>query len=313
MNFEFIKNQLTNKHKVDNYEFLDKYINFLFNYKLETNEYTEKHHILPTSVFPEFKNESWNLIELSYEDHKLCHLWLFKSINIRKYQRPLNWMFNLYKNTEEISNAAKKGWEKLKNNKEVYKEWCDKRSKNMKKLSSEEQRRRANIFWQNISEQDYLKFSKKMKDYWTDEKKQERSEQMNKYYLNPENREKKRIESKKRWDSMTDDERKVFSEKIALVNKDKSKRKIAGDKIKELWKDEKYLSKMRSRKHRSGKKIKIIKPNGEEFIIDNMKKLEKIYNFSMHLIRKYRDKDKFICDKDLKDNKLLLDCKIESI
>jgi hypothetical protein len=44
-----------------------------------------------------------------------------------------------------------------------------------------------------------------------------------------------------------------------------------------------------------------------------MKKMENDYSISLHLIRKYRDKDIYIEDKDLKDNKLLLNCKIQSI
>ena len=311
--YTFIKDKLESKHTIDNFEYLDKYINFLLNYKSIKNEYTENHHILPSCTFPEFKNETWNIINVDYNDHKLSHLWLFKAINIRKYQRPLNWMLNTYKSKEEISNASKRGWENLKVDKEKYNEWCEKRSNYMKTLSSEEQRRRANIFWENITDEEYLNFSKKMKDYWTDEKKIEKSKQMSEYYLNSENVEKKKIETKNRWDSMSKEERESFSEKMSNINKEETKRKIAGSKIKELWKDEKFLEKMKSRKHNPGKKIKVIMPDSEEIIFDNMKRLEEEYSFSPHLIRKYRDKDLVISEKDLKNNKLLLNCKIKSI
>lgn len=280
---------------------------------IDSDRYTEKHHILPVSIFPEFKDEEWNIIELTYEDHKLCHLWLFKSINIRSYQRPLNWMLNTYKNKEELSKASKRGWENMKSS-DSYQIWIEKRSNHMKKLSSEEQKRRANIFWTNIKDEEYLDFCNKIKEYWTEDRKLEKSQQMNEYYSNPENIEKKRIETQKRWDSMTEEERSIFSEKMAFINKDESKRKTAGEKIKEKWKDEEYLSKMRNGKHRSGKKIKIIKLDGEEAIFDNMIKVEKEYKFSLHLIRKYRDKDIYIEESDLKENnKLLLNCKIESV
>lgn len=60
--------------------------------------------------------------------------------------------------------------------------------------------------------------------------------------------------------------------------------------------------------------IKIIKPNGEEIIIETMKKLEREYSFSTHLIRKYRDTNINILERDLKNkNIILLDCIIESI
>jgi hypothetical protein len=313
MSPDFIKSKFLNKHQIDNDGYLEKYVNFFFNYDCNFDEYTEKHHILPVSIFPEFKDEEWNIIELTYEDHKLCHLWLFKSINIRTYQRPLNWMLNTYKNREELSKASKRGWENMKKS-DSYQTWIEKRSNHMKNLSSEEQKRRANIFWTNIKDEEYLDFCNKMKEYWTEDRKLEKAQQMNEYYSNPENIEKKRIETQKRWDSMTEEERRIFSEKMASINKDESKRKTAGKKIKEKWKDEKYLSKMRNRKHRSGKKIKIVNPDGEEVIFDNMIKVEKEYNFSLHLIRKYRDKDIYIEESDLKEhNKLLLNCKIESV
>lgn len=59
--WEFIKTMLIEKHKtIDDYEYLENYIKFLMEYKLiiEVDDYVEKHHILPTSVFPEFKKEA---------------------------------------------------------------------------------------------------------------------------------------------------------------------------------------------------------------------------------------------------------------
>jgi hypothetical protein len=310
----FFKSKFSEKHTIDNFEYLEKYIKLILEYRLcESDEYTEKHHILPKSVFPEFENEDWNIIELKYEDHINAHLFLFKSINIRQYQRPLNWMLNTYKNKEEISNASKIGWINLKMDSDKYSEWCRKRSDFMKKIPKEEQRRRANIFWDNISDEQYLNFSQKIKDHWTDEKRMEKSKQMNEYYLNPDNIIKKSIEGKKRWESMTEEEREKFNSKMDNINKDETKRKDAGFKIKELWKNKEYLEKMKNRKSNPGKKIKIIKPDGQEIIIDNMLKLERDYSISPHLIRKYRDKDIYIEEKDLKNNKLLLNCKIESI
>ena len=86
LDYNFIKQQFINKHEIiDNYEYLDKYITFLLNYKLNNNinenDYIEKHHILPRSCFPQFVKDEWNLVTLKYEDHKLVHLWLFKASN----------------------------------------------------------------------------------------------------------------------------------------------------------------------------------------------------------------------------------------
>lgn len=313
--YEFIKGKIIERHRsVDSNKYLDKYIKFLLNYELDNSVYTEKHHILPRSTFPEYENESWNIIELDYESHRLVHLWLFKSINIRKYQRPLNWMMNYYKNSDEISSAAKRGWVNLKNDEEKYKKWRDRKSESMKNLTKEEQSRRANIFWNNLSEIDYLKFCDRIKSYWTEEKKTEKSEKMNIYYSNPENIEKKRKETKDRWDSLDEEYRKEFKEKMSSINKDEDKRLDAGNKIKKKWKDPEYLEKMKCRKKRSGLKIKIVKNNYETEIYENMEDVVRKYNFSTHLIRKYRDTNNKISEIHLNESNIdLLGSTIETI
>jgi hypothetical protein len=340
--FKFLKGLFIKRHEtIDNQEYLDKYINFIINYKItESFEYVERHHILPRSTFPEFEKENWNIIELDYDSHRLVHLWLFKSINIRAYQKPLNWMMNYYKNSEEVSNAAKRGWIKLKSDEEKYNNWRKKKSDSMKdfrnsekykeymieyfnnpnyckfkkikvkkfgdRYSSENQRRRANIFWKNISEDEYINFCNKIKSYWTEDKINEKSKQMNEYYSNIENVEKKRKETQDRWNSMDEESRLKFKEKMGKINKEESKRIDAGNKIKKKWEDTEYLEKMKNRKHRPGSMIKIIKPNGEEIIMETMRKFEREYSFSTHLIRKYRDTDNRISENDLNENNLIL-------
>jgi hypothetical protein len=314
-NYNFLIEKFVEKHKIDNVEYLKKYINFILRYKLEIkNYYTERHHILPRCTFPEFINEDWNIIEIDYESHRLLHLWIFKAINDRKYQRPLNWMMQPYKNKEELSKAAKRGWVNMKNNKEKYDRWRENKSESMKKISSEEQRRRANIFWNNIDEQEYLKFCEKMKSYWSEEKRIEKSKQMNEYYSNPENIERKRKETKDRWDNLDDNQRLNFKEKMSLINKDIDKRLDAGIKIKDKWKDPNYLEKMKNRKKRNGKKIEIIKNSGEIEIFENMEDIVRKYNFSTHLIRKYRDTNNKVVEKHLNiDNINLLGSIIKTI
>lgn len=312
--YNFLKDIFLTKHTIDNENYLDKYLKLLLEYKLSENaNCVERHHILPRCVFPEFEKEDWNIVEIEYQDHVKAHLYLFKSINIRQYQRPLNWMLNFYKNSVEISNAAKRGWQKLKNDNEKYIKWRRSRSETMKKLSSEEQQRRAKIFWDNISEEKYVLFSNKMKEYWTDDKRAKKSEDMNKYYSNPENIIKKSIETQRRWDQMDKEKRIEFSEKMNIINKNGNKRKLAGDKIKNLWQNENYLEKMKNRPHRKGKSILIIRPNGQRLLFETMKKVEEELNFSSYLIRKYIDKSISINQVDSKENELLLGCKIQSI
>ena len=314
--YQFIRKQFLQKHsEIDNEYYLDKYISLLIEYKLnENSNYTEKHHILPRCTFPEYESECWNIVQLEYEDHKLAHQYLFKSINIRSYQRPLNWMItNSTKDSELTSKAAKRGWINLKNNKILYKKWLESRSNYMKNLSSEEQRRRANLFWENIDEEDYKKFCDKMKSYWTEEKRIEKSQQMNNYYLDEKNIEKKRVETQQKWNNLNEESRKDFKEKMSIINKDVNKRKDAGEKIKKLWSDDEYLKKMKNRKHRPGKRIKIIKPDGEEIIFETMREIQNEYDFSPHFVRKYRDKNIKIEEKHLSVNKQLLGCIIESV
>lgn len=360
--YNFLKSKFLEKHtEIDSHEYLDKYINFLLEYDSnEIDDYKEMHHILPRSVFPEFENEDWNIVNLRYQDHVNVHLMLFKSINIRIYQRPLNWMLKTYKNKEEISNAAKRGWVKLKSNEEKYEKWRKNKSESMKKYvrsekyknimleyynsvdrtnikkvlrkkriinydcekrkeflrkhySSEKQRERAKKFWDNITEEEYIEFSNKMKELWTEEKRLKKSMEMNEYYLNEDNILKKKEDGKKRWDSMPDEERSKFRYKMDLINKNEDKRKDAGNKIKNLWKDERYLEKMKNRPRRKGTSILIIKPNGEEITFEAMNDVVRAYNFSPHLIRRYRDTDMEIREEDLKEDKSLLNCKIKTI
>jgi len=312
--YDFIIEKLVEKHSIDNYEFLNKYVSFLINYKLSNSSYSEKHHILPRSTFPEFENELWNIIELDYHDHRLVHLWIYKAVNIRSYQRPLNWMISDYKNSEEMSNASKKGWIKLKNDEAKYREFCTKRSIHMKKLSSDEQSRRAKLFWDNISDEEYLDFCNISKKYWTDENKLQKSKDMIEFYSQESEVEKKRLETKQRWDSLNEEDRVKFKEKMNLINKDEHKRKDAGIKIKNLWKDPDYLEKMKNRKPKSGLKIKLIDTYGSEEIFNSMEDITKKYKLSTHLIRKYRDKDMCILEKHLNiDNIILLNFKIKTI
>ena len=314
--FNFIMEQFKSKHsEIDSKEYLEKYINFLIDYEAQVfEEYSERHHILPRRTFPEFENAEWNIVNLKYEDHKLVHLWLFKSINERVYQKPLNFMIKEYKNSQELSKATKRGWIKLKNNKEKYEKWCKKRSEHMSSLSSEERTRRLNIHWSNISDDDYSKFCKKMSDYWTEERKIEKAKEMKDFFSTEENVQKKREESTLIWENRDEDFRINFRNKMEKINKDEEKRRDAGEKIKLLWKSENYLNKMKNRKKREGVKLKLIHINGTEVVIESMRKFKEIYNFSEHLIRKYRNTNKFISIDDLNESNIeLKNYKIETI
>lgn len=313
MNIDFILSNFMERHDlIHNIDRLKEYVEFLTNYNLTNSvSYTEKHHILPAATFPEFINEPWNIIELDYQDHKKAHKLLFESIHIRQYQYPLNFMLRDFKDSEKISIATKIAWTKLKSDKTKYNNWVSKRSKHLKSLSSDEQRRRANIFWNNISEENRELFSEKMKSYWTEDKKIEKSNQMKEYYTNEMNVAKKSEETRLRWLEMSESDRENFNNKMSEINKNPIKRILAGIKIRDLWRSESYLEKMKNRKHREGKSIKLINIEGKERLFKTMKEMSQEYNFSPYLIRKYRDADLAIQERDLETgNMCLLGCKI---
>ena len=308
------KEQFISKHgQPDNETALDEYINFLTSYNEDTElEYSELHHILPTCKFKEYSKDPNNLVRLLYNDHAHAHLLLFTAYNIRAYQRPLNWMMVSFKDKEMISNAAKRGWISLKENEETYTLWKKRRSDYMKSLSSEEQRRRANIFWDNITKERYLEFCKTMTNIWTDDKKLIQSKKLKMFYEIPLNRELKSIESKQRYESQSKEERDKFKEKMNDVNKRQDKRDRAGKSIKKLWEDNSFREKMKQRKVRSGTPIKLIFSDNTYKTFDSISSLSKTYEVSPNSIRRFIDNDKPIM---LKQNKELIitGCYIQTI
>jgi hypothetical protein len=109
----------------------------------------------------------------------------------------------------------------------------------------------------NLSNTTYLKNKKSntMKEYWTEERKKEKSEDM-KEYNKINGTERYRDIVKKRYEDP------VYMEKFRLkmnsVNKDINKRKDASEKIKDKWKDPTFIEKMSNRKkgNSNSKKMK---------------------------------------------------------
>lgn len=64
-------------------ELYDEYINIINKTPIST--YTEKHHILPKSLFPEFENDLDNLVELDFMDHLKAHEVLTKTKEPKMY------------------------------------------------------------------------------------------------------------------------------------------------------------------------------------------------------------------------------------
>jgi len=305
------KNEFIKMHgQPDNMNKLDEYIHFVTSYNKELTSYSEIHHVLPSAVFHGFKNTKENMVKLLYEDHIKAHILLFESYNYRVYQRPLYWMANYYKDSEIISNAACRGWVKLKSNDKKYNEWRRKRSEFMKGLSSDEQKRRANIFWQNISEKEYDIFCKKVSDGWTENKRKLQSKKLKEYYTDDNNRIKKSKETKRRYENMSDTERRQFSNKMSSVNNDADKRNKASKSLKKLWSDEDFKNKMKNRKTRRGRSI-LIKHIDNEYVeeFNSLSDVIKTYDTTPHIIRKYVNTG-LITEIKRRNNKICIQCKI---
>jgi hypothetical protein len=76
MKSKILKHLLTISPELDINEF-EIYHSIISQHNI-TEQYTEKHHILPKSLFPEFRLDKQNIIKLSAEDHFLAHYQLFK-------------------------------------------------------------------------------------------------------------------------------------------------------------------------------------------------------------------------------------------
>lgn len=50
--------------------------------------YYENHHILPESIFPQFRKEEWNFVSLSAREHFLCH-WLLVKFTVNEHKQKM--------------------------------------------------------------------------------------------------------------------------------------------------------------------------------------------------------------------------------
>jgi hypothetical protein len=286
MNPEEIKGALIEKHGfVDDIDALTEYILLVTMKRVIKNEYTELHHILTRSFFPEFLNESWNLVRLTYNDHIKAHELLFKSFNLRVYQRPLNYMKSdswMFKDKEAVSRASKRGWQTLKNDNEKFNNFKEKRSQHMKSLSFEEQSRRASICWERYTDDEYNKRCEVAKSMWTEELRNQKGESMKKFLDDHPGEMSRRVT--KRWKEISDNDKENFDKTMQEVNSRIEKREAAGASIKNKWKDPSFKDKMMQRVSRSGGYI-CVSPSNEKFEFMYMPDVLQKFNFNYTLIR----------------------------
>lgn len=284
----FLKSEFIRCHgTVDDEASLEDYLDIVLYSVAKSDEYCEVHHILPQATFTEYAKSKWNIVKLSYENHKLAHLLLFKSFNIRTYQRTLRYMSNDIKNHEMLSMAAKRGWKTLHENEEKFKEWKRKRAEYLHEISSEKRTEIQNKIWRNYSKEEYIKRCAAARNAWSDERKMSKSVQQIEYAANNPGEMSRRMN--KRWNDASDEYIKNFTEKMSIVNRNEEKRKKAGESIKQCWKTEEFRNKMKNRcSHPYG--YKCVTKNGEIEFFMSFGELQKA-GYNGNLVRAFVDTD----------------------
>lgn len=79
MILETLTTIIHSKHPEVNQDWLSKYFELVLNYP-SVECYTEAHHILPKSLFPEYRRCKWNIVKLTGRDHLYAHYYLYKAL-----------------------------------------------------------------------------------------------------------------------------------------------------------------------------------------------------------------------------------------
>lgn len=133
---------------ITHYSFVDNYLIYLDSVKSKNVSVWEKHHILPKSVFPEFKTDRNNIILLSPSDHYIAHKYLF----LIGRNKELWFSFNMMKNTRKQNNLLSD--EDYDNFKFKYSKFLSDYFKSNHNFTSEKSKIASNIKWNDISQRD---------------------------------------------------------------------------------------------------------------------------------------------------------------
>jgi hypothetical protein len=156
--------------------------------------YYEKHHILPVSLFPNWKNRHTNMVLLTAREHYLCHYLLWKIYQNEK----MLYAFFIMNSCNKSIILNSKMYEKLKieysknvseNNKGNKHAVGYKNTLGKHWNLTEETRKKMSIAKKNMSEATRKKYSETLKGYkQTEEHKKKKSEAMKIYYQKNENK-----------------------------------------------------------------------------------------------------------------------------
>ena len=97
-----------------NQHYIKRYCKFI-NTRQQIKGYTESHHILPVSLFPEFAEVKENIINLSAREHYIAHLLLHKAFPKNNKMLWAIWcMCNGWENNFQQRNISSKAFDRLK-------------------------------------------------------------------------------------------------------------------------------------------------------------------------------------------------------
>lgn len=248
-------------------ENLTNYIEYVLNnaiLKEDNDKYKEQHHILPKCKFPEYIKEKNNIFYLEYKNHIEAHRLLVIAYPIRSFLRPLNFM--LERDEKEsfgfrklLSESIKLWWKQFRLTEE-YTKYCEDKSKTTSQIMK-------NGLAKELSEKRFSKIenrkkvSSHFKSLWENE--EYRTNTINTIRSvrgTTESKEKSSEISFERWKNISNEEYETFCEKMKLINSSSEKIESNSNKMKEKWKEEEYLQKMKNRKKRGsdGTKSKML-------------------------------------------------------
>lgn len=233
----------------DDEDALDSYIEFILLAKKNGEDiikYTEGHHLLPKSKFPEYIYAEENIFILEYSDHVHAHILLANAYKIKSFIVPLNFMLGYDNksddNFSELWSAAIKKWWVMFKQTDEYEVWRQKRSAHASRAMKNGQASyMANIYFSIQENRDTV--GKRFSELWKDPEYRERTiASMVAEKSTPEAKVRMSKAAQSVWDNKSEEERAAFNAKMAIINSDPNKRARAGETASKTqnnqeWKD----------------------------------------------------------------------------
>lgn len=236
-------------------DILEEYISICVD--SDTTEYAEIHHILPQSVFPEYANESWNKVRVTYQTHCLAHELLWCAYpTVGSFWRPLNFMKSQRpemreKMSEAMRLRSKAMWEIMKSDPEKMRCWSEtKRELMLERMQPshpayEEMKMKVRLYYETTPDAKRIRSiaSQKM---WEDQEMREKIVAAQKKWAgSDENRQRTAQYAKERYRDVVYYER--HKNIMAEVNARTDKKDKNRQTILEKWEDPEFAARMREK------------------------------------------------------------------